>query len=69
MSEVIQLRVLRDNLPVEACLNQARNMNLKEVLVVGWTQDGKLFFSASENLTNEGSLWLAESAKNQIMGL
>lgn len=61
-------KVLRDNLPVEKCFKQAGLMNLKEALIIGYTPEGKFFFSASENTTNESSNWLLDLAKKYVFG-
>jgi len=69
MAEIIQFpkyRNLKDGLNSQSCLEQAKNLNLKDVVVAGYTQEGNFFFSASENITNESSLFLLEIAKLHI---
>lgn len=59
-------KVLRDNLKTDSCLDQAKIIGLEDVVIVGFTKDGKFFFSASEDVTNERSLYLLESGKKYI---
>lgn len=58
--------ILRDNLPVEKCLNQAKITGLESVVVAGFTKEGKFFFSASENVSNETTLWLLKLSEKSL---
>lgn len=59
-------KVLRNNLETSSCLDQAKIMDLDNVVIVGFTKQGNLFFSASKDVTNETSVFLLEGAKKHI---
>lgn len=59
-------KTLRHNLPVDPFFNQAKSVNLTRAIIVGYTQDDKFFFSASENVTNEEALFLLKCGEKFI---
>lgn len=59
-------KTLRDNLPVSDCLDQAKRLGLSSVVIMGYTKDGEFFFSASEEVTNENTLFLLKCAERSI---
>ncbi len=54
------------DLPVNRILQQAHDAGLSEVLVLGYTKDGKEYFAASVADGAE-NIWLMERAKHNMM--
>lgn len=61
-------KALRDNLPVNDCLNQAKVLNLDSCVVLGFMpgENGRFFFSASKDVTNESTLFLLKCAEKHL---
>lgn len=48
----------------DAILEAARNAKLKKVVVLGWDQDGRFFFSGSES--REITVFLLRNAEHEL---
>lgn len=58
--------VTRESFDPDIVLQGARRAELTSVLVLGWQEDGELFFSASDADGPE-ALWLLEMAKHRLL--
>lgn len=52
--------------PVPKVLARAAGSNLTDVVVLGWTKDGELYF-ASSSADGAEVLWVMEQAKHELM--
>ncbi len=67
MGEVIEPSfITKLDIPVERILRKATEANLKTVVVVGWDQDGEMYFASSVSDGGE-VLWLFEKAKKSLL--
>lgn len=63
MSEVFCLPV-SDRIHPDGIIENARGANLKRVVIIGWDQDGNLFFSGSESL--ETTIYMLRNAEHEL---
>ena len=69
MGEVIVLDVItRLDLPVERVLDGAKEINLAEATIVGYTEDGEFYFSSSR-ANGADVLWALEKAKQELLNV
>ncbi len=69
MAEVIELAVTTKlDLPVERVIKRAAEASLTEIVVVGFDEDGELFFAATK--ADAGAvIWQLEMAKYRLLKL
>lgn len=69
MGDVIPLgNITRLDLPTDRVLDQAKNSCSKGVIVIGWDDDGDLYFASSHADGGE-VLWLIEKAKQALLNV
>jgi hypothetical protein len=56
------------DLPVDRVLDEAKGDIPRHVMVIGWDNDGEMYF-ASSVADGPESLWLLETAKAALMGI
>jgi hypothetical protein len=67
MADVIMLdMVTRLDIPVERVLENAKDLVKDTVVVIGWDEDGGLYF-ASSKADGGDVLWLLEKAKQALL--
>lgn len=67
MGDVIESGIITKlPLPPEKILNGGLNENLREVIVIGLTQDEEFYFAMSSG-DRRDILWLLELAKGELM--
>lgn len=69
MTNIVILPVItRLDIPVDRVINSAKESDLQEIVVIGHTKEGDLYFSS--NKADGGSvLWLLESAKKELLAI
>ena len=67
MGEVVDAPIVtRLDIPAERILNKAREADLKNVVVIGWAENGEFYFASS--MADGGDvLWLLEMAKKKLL--
>lgn len=63
MSNVAVLPV-SDRVHPDGILESARNAELKKVVVIGWTEEGRFFVSGSESL--ERTIFMLRNAEHEL---
>jgi len=58
--------VSRASTPVPKILASAAGQRLQSVVVIGWREDGKIYFASSDSDGAE-VLWLMENAKLELL--
>lgn len=53
-----------DRVNPDGIIEAARNARLQRVVIVGWDQDGKMFFSGSESL--ETTIYMLRNAEHEL---
>lgn len=67
MGKVIELNnVTRLDIPVGRVLSAAKNKMPRHVMIVGWDEDGDMYF-ASSVADGPECLWLLELAKRELL--
>lgn len=59
-------RVTYDRIPPERVINAALEASLAEVLILGWTEDGRFYISSSEGYTPD-LLAMCELGKHNLL--
>jgi hypothetical protein len=66
-AEIIELDVVTSlDIPVERVLRKAREAGLESVVVIGWDEDGDLYF-ASSLASGPEVVWLLEKTKANLL--
>lgn len=61
------LRLVKSVDTVSDVVAEAAESGLTSVLVLGYTEDGRLFVRSSSNVTRKDALWMVENVRQDIL--